>query len=71
MVDAVVRYTGDRAWTEYRLRDGSAERWLLVAPEATSLLEPAAGEVTLDDENGAATVGDRRYRSRADGQARQ
>jgi hypothetical protein len=68
VVDAVVRYAGDRTWTEYRLRDGSAERWLLVEPEATSLLAPAAGEVTLD-ENDTAVVGDRRYRSRAYGQA--
>jgi hypothetical protein len=68
LVDAVVAYRGDRAWTEYRLRDGSAERWLVAEPEAYSLLAPATEEVNLDDGD-TATVGGRRFRLHAHGQA--
>lgn len=68
LVDAVVSYQGDRAWTEYRLRDASAERWLVVEPAVASLLAPAAAEeVTLDEES--AIIGGQRYRLHADGQA--
>lgn len=69
VVDAVIDYQGQRTWTEYRLRDGDAERWLMVEPAATSLLAPVpAGEVTLEGD-GTASYATRRYRAGAHGQA--
>ena len=68
LVDAVVTYRGDRDWTEYRLRDGNAERWLVAEPEAHSLLTPATEEVNLDDTD-TATVGGEQFSLRAHGQA--
>jgi hypothetical protein len=69
LVDAVVSYGGERSWTEYRLRDGSAERWLVAQPEATSLLAPLATEEVNLDENDSASAAGQRYRLRAYGQA--
>jgi hypothetical protein len=69
LVDAVVTYQGDRAWTEYRLRDARAERWLVAEPAAASLLAPAAAEEVNLEEDDSATIGGQRYRLRAYGQA--
>lgn len=71
VADAVVTYQGQggRAWTEYRLRDGSAERWLLVGPEASSLLEPIAAEEVSFEQSDSAVAGGERFHPRADGQA--
>lgn len=67
LVDAAITYAGERAWTEYRLRDGSRERWLVVQGDEASLLEPVAEPIAEADE--AATFDGRRYTLAAQGQA--
>jgi hypothetical protein len=69
LVDAVVSYQGDRAWTEYRLRDGERERWLVIEPEAASLLTAVKVEEVTVEGDDIAIYDSRRYRSGARGQA--
>jgi hypothetical protein len=69
VVDARVSYAGERAWTEYRLRDVSVERWLVVLPDGIGLLAPIdAAAVALDSAGGAEVAG-RRYTPHAHGEA--
>ncbi|MCC6627146.1 MAG: DUF4178 domain-containing protein, partial [Chloroflexi bacterium] len=69
IVDAAIDYQGERTWTEYRLRDGDAERWLMIEPATTSLLAPVpVGEITLEND-GTASYATRRWRAGAHGQA--
>ena len=68
LVDAVISYRGDRSWSEYRLRDGADERWLVVTPTGASLL--ASVGVTLDESAAeSVTLDGTTYRLTTQGQA--
>jgi hypothetical protein len=69
VVDAVISYRGDRDWTEYRLRDASAERWLVVDGGRAALLSPAASEPVGASDSATFTHDGRDYRLVAHGQA--
>jgi hypothetical protein len=69
VVDAVIAYAGDRPWVEYRLRDGTTERWLSVAAGLVLMLTLVTAEEVTIEETGAARVAGHQFHPQAQGTA--
>lgn len=69
IVDALINYAGARQWTEYRLRDGERECWLMVEPAGAWLLEPIAPTGLTPSGEMAVELAGRRYTQLHHGQS--